>query len=137
MDLPVPGHTPSGCPCSWTWVWFECSTNSLILHGIKDFGRSIWANQLKVRSAIRRVTFEIKSHHDETRVYQDERAGPPDAGGAVDNCRAHALVQTAAVPDGAEELEEGVCGGGSLVTIGAFLSIFGKFNLSLDANLVT
>ena len=50
-------------------------------------------------------------HHDETRVYQDERAGPPDAGGAVDDGGADALVQTAAVPDGAEELEEGVCGG--------------------------
>ena len=50
----------------------------------------------------------ISPHHDEARVHEDERARPADAGGAVDDGRAHAFVQTAAVPHGAEELEEGV-----------------------------
>ena len=51
------------------------------------------------------------THHDEARVDEDERAGPADAGGAVHDGRARALVQAAAVPDGAEELEEGVWSG--------------------------
>ena len=44
----------------------------------------------------------------QTGVHQDEGPGPPDAGGAVNHCRPLLTVQTAGLPDGPQELQEGV-----------------------------